>query len=322
MPTIDGILISQEDIMFERYQHTKDSFIKKVDGNILLYSNPDDEEINAIALNYGIDIHSLYSALDSEELSRFEIEKDYMVLIWKIPTTMKINELSSLNVITIGFFIKDNSILIISPEELAYIHEKVYNSMDCLFDVLFHFQRHTIKHFTEHLKIIKIISQEIQNKINKSIETRHLLQMFNLSEKLIYYMHAIESNTSTLAKLRTFLKNNNHQANFDFLNDIIIDHTQAKKQAEIYTEVFAGLMDARASIVNNNMNILIKNLTKINVIFLPLNLIAGILGMSEYSMMTQGLPWYISYGFFSLAIVCIGVLLGFVVNKYDERWRR
>lgn len=195
-------------------------------------------------------------------------------------------------------------------------------NLKSLFDVLFHFQHHTIKHFAEHLKIIKMISKEIQNKINKSIETKHLVQMFNLSEKLIYYLHAIDSNIASLEKLRLYLKNSNQHANFDFLNDIIIDHEQAKKQAEIYTEVFAGLMDARGSIVNNNMNILIKNLTKINVIFLPLNLIAGIFGMSEYSMMTQGVPWYISYGFFAIAIMCTSLLLSFLLNKYDERWRR
>lgn len=308
--------------MLERYEFTKDSFVKKFDGTILLYSNPNDEEINNIALNYSIDIHSLYSALDTEELSRFEIEKDYLVLIWKIPTSMTINELSSLNVITIGFFIKDSTMIIISPENLTYIHEKVQNQIQSLFDVLFHFQHHTIKHFTEHLKIIKMISKEIQNKINKSIETKHLVQMFNLSEKLIYYLHAIDTNITSLEKLRSYLMNNNQRANFDFLNDIIIDHQQAKKQAEIYTEVFAGLMDARGSIVNNNMNILIKNLTKINVIFLPLNLIAGIFGMSEYSMMTQGIPWYISYGFFAILIMCASLLLSVLLNKYDERWRR
>ena len=307
--------------MFERYDFTKESFIKKVDGPIILYTNPDDEEINTIALEYGIDIHSLYSALDTEELSRFEIEKDYMVFIWKIPTSMKINELSSLNVITIGFFIKDSTLIVISPEKITYMNEKIHSKFNSLFDVLFHFQRHTIKHFTEHLKIIKLISYEIQNKINKSIETKHLLQMFNLSEKLIYYLHAIESNISSLKKFKLHLKKYAIKVDFDFLNDILIDHEQAKKQAEIYTKVFAGLMDARGNIVNNNMNILIKNLTKINVIFLPLNLLAGIFGMSEFTMMTQHIPWYISFGFFGLALICIGILLSYILNRYDERWR-
>ncbi|HOJ29429.1 MAG TPA: magnesium transporter CorA family protein [Spirochaetota bacterium] len=308
--------------MVQRYKFINENFLQNDCGNIVVYSNPNESEISTIASDFGIDIHSVHSALDIDELSRFEIEKDYIVLIWKIPTNMKINELSSLNVITIGFFIKDSTMIIISPETLTYIHEKVHNQIESLFDALFHFQHHTIKHFTEHLKIIKMISKEIQNKINKSIETKHLVQMFNLSEKLIYYLHAIDTNITSLEKLRSYLITNNQRVNFDFLNDIIIDHHQAKKQAEIYTEVFAGLMDARGSIVNNNMNILIKNLTKINVIFLPLNLIAGIFGMSEYSMMTQGIPWYISYGFFAILIMFVSLLLSLLLNKYDERWRR
>ena len=67
-------------------------------------------------------------------------------------------------------------------------------------------------------------------------------------------------------------------------------------------------MDARGSIVNNNMNQLIKNLTIINIIFLPLNVIAGIGGMSEYSAITQGVPMWLSYGIFSLGLVAVGWL--------------
>ena len=73
------------------------------------------------------------------------------------------------------------------------------------------------------------------------------------------------------------------------------------RQADIYSSVLSGLMDARGTIVNNNMNVLLKNLTLINIVFLPLNLIASIGGMSEWSMMTQGLDWRISYSLFSSA---------------------
>jgi magnesium transporter len=74
----------------------------------------------------------------------------------------------------------------------------------------------------------------------------------------------------------------------------------------IDTTVMSGLMDARGSIINNNMNVLLKNLTIINVVFLPLSLIAGIGGMSEYSAMTRGLDWRIAYGLFILLMLAMG----------------
>lgn len=83
-------------------------------------------------------------------------------------------------------------------------------------------------------------------------------------------------------------------------------------------------MDARGTIVNNNMNVLLKNLTLINVIFLPLNLIAGVLGMSEFSMMTSGLDWRLSYALFVAAMALLSWITWRVLVRVSdpERVRR
>ncbi len=79
-------------------------------------------------------------------------------------------------------------------------------------------------------------------------------------------------------------------------------------------------MDARGTIVNNNMNVLLKNLTLINIIFLPLNLIASIGGMSEFSVMTQGIDWRISYSLFTLGMLFFGWLTWLLVIRIIERY--
>ena len=120
------------------------------------------------------------------------------------------------------------------------------------------------------------------------MENRYLLQMFALSESLIYYQNAIEANGTVLVKLTARaerLASTKHQE--DFLDHIVLENKQCARQAQIYSSVLSGLMDARGSIINNNMNVLLRNLTLINVVFLPLNLIAGIGGMSEFAMMTR-----------------------------------
>jgi magnesium transporter len=78
-------------------------------------------------------------------------------------------------------------------------------------------------------------------------------------------------------------------------------------------------MDARGTIVNNNMNVLLKNLTLINIVFLPLNLIASIGGMSEWSMMTQVLDWRVSYFLFSVGMVALGWITWLLMKKLVER---
>ncbi len=169
------------------------------------------------------------------------------------------------------------------------------------------FLNNSIKHYLEHIKAIRLISREIQVKINTSMENEYLIQMFNLSESLIYYINAISSNQSVLIKLRNHFEKLNIMPEIaELLEDISIENNQCSKQAEIYSSVLSGLMDARGNIINNNMNVLLKNLTIINIIFLPLNLLASIGGMSEYSMMTLGIDWRVSYGIFLFAMVIIG----------------
>jgi magnesium transporter len=77
-------------------------------------------------------------------------------------------------------------------------------------------------------------------------------------------------------------------------------------------------MDARASIVNNNLSVLIKRLTIINVVFLPLNFLAGMGGMSEFSMMTAGIPWHFAYPAFAGAMVVIALITYTVVRRLSR----
>jgi magnesium transporter len=80
-------------------------------------------------------------------------------------------------------------------------------------------------------------------------------------------------------------------------------------------------MDARASIVSNNLNVLMKHLTVINVVFMPLNVIAGVGGMSEFTMMTQahGIPWPVAYGFFMGALIILGWGTYAVLRIFERR---
>jgi magnesium transporter len=163
------------------------------------------------------------------------------------------------------------------------------------------------------------MSLELERKITSSLENKYLIQMFNLSESLVYYLNAISMNNTVLIKLR----NNAEKMGFnteeiEFIDDLIIENNQCYKQAEIYSTVLGGLMDARGNLINNNMNILLKRLTIINVIFLPLNLIASIGGMSEFSMMTNGMPWQISYSLFALGMLVIGGITAIMLNRMSK----
>lgn len=145
--------------------------------------------------------------------------------------------------------------------------------------------------------------------------------MFNLSESLIYYLNALEANASALSKLRANVERIGFsKEEQEMLDDIMIEHQQCSKQTQIYSSVLSGLMDARGNIINNNMNIFLKNLTLINVVFLPLNLIAGIGGMSEYTRVTEGvIDWRLAYSLFLVGMIVLGLLTWILLVKQVNR---
>jgi magnesium transporter len=81
------------------------------------------------------------------------------------------------------------------------------------------------------------------------------------------------------------------------------------------------LMDASVGFININQNKVIKRLTTVSVIFLPLNVLAGIGGMSEYTMMTEGIPWTISYSIFTLGLIIVGWLTFVILQLLENRER-
>ena len=105
----------------------------------------------------------------------------------------------------------------------------------------------------------------------------------------------------------------------EFVDDLAIENAQCLEQAQVYANVITGLMDARASIVSNNLNVLMKRLTVINVVFMPLNIIAGIGGMSEFSMMTEGIPWPVAYAVFIVFLVLAGYVTYWILQSFEKK---
>ena len=156
--------------------------------------------------------------------------------------------------------------------------------------------------------------------MNSSMENKYLIQMFSLSESLIYYQSSLTLNYDAVSKLYNYSERSKFtDITITALENLKIENEQALKQAEIYSEIFSGLMDARASIVNNNMSQLMKKLTIINIIFLPLNLIAGIFGMSEFTAMTGHSNKFLSYTLFVIVLLFIGVLTYKILDRLEHK---
>jgi len=304
--------------MVKKFNIQNSTLIETEDENcrVIIYICPEQEQIEEISKKYDIDKHTVDSALDPDEISRMELEGENLFIIWKRPKNYISTDNFLFGVSSIGLFYFNDKLIVVLPEDIPLLETKTQYQIIDVWDVVVNFLYNSIKHYLEHIKAIRLISREIQVKINTSMENEYLIQMFNLSESLIYYINAISSNQTVLIKLRNYFeKQTNIPERAELLEDISIENNQCYKQAEIHSLVLSGLMDARGNIINNNMNMLLKNLTIINIIFLPLNLLAGIGGMSEYSMMTGGIDWKITYGVFLFAMVILGWITYKLLNR-------
>jgi magnesium transporter len=231
-----------------------------------VYIAPTETERRHLIDTLKLDEHTLNSALDPDELSRLEFEPEHIAMIFKRPKNYSAEDAFLFKVASTGLFLFKDCLIIVMAEDAPIFEGKIFARVLSLPEVILRLIYRSIFHFLEHLKVINMISAELEMQINTAMENKHLLNLFTLEKSLVYYLNAITSNALLCEKL----KNNAAKIGFtpeniEFLDDTIIENTQCHRQAEIYSHVLAGLMDARASIVSNNLNVLMKTLNVITI---------------------------------------------------------
>lgn len=308
--------------MLKRYQFGAAGIVESGEDSapLLLFVAPDDAERAMLRDQFGLAEYDLASTLDPDEAPRAEAVGKGALLIWKVPESARIETAVEFGVHSLGLILAGERLAFVLDQPRFSFGEREFRNAHDVRDVMLGFLLHGIRHYVGHLRVIKQLGVELERKITASNENSYLLQMFALSESLVYYLDAIEGDGAVLQKLRAVAGSLGwERRQLELLDDVILENGQAARQANIYSTILSGLMDARGTIVNNNMSVLLKNLTMINIIFLPLNLIASIGGMSEWTMMTQGVDWRISYALFLMGMVLFGWLTLTVVRKVIDR---
>ena len=236
------------------------------ESDILVCYNPGDIEKKLLVEKFNIDEHTLTSALDPDELSRIEFEPDHVAIIYKRPKNYSGKEQLLFRVASAGLFLFSNKLLVVLGEEIPLFDGKQFTRVGSLADVMLKVIYRSIFHFLEHLRVINMISDELETKINASMDNKHIINLFALEKSLVYYLNAINSNAVVIEKLKNYhVKMNFSQDEVEFLDDMLVENLQCYKQAEIYSNILASLMDARASIIGNNLNVIMKTLTIITI---------------------------------------------------------
>lgn len=297
--------------------------VPESEATVFYYTSPTKEDQAELGARWPIDHHSLEAAVDPDEVPRVEFVGKDLSLFWKRPTSVRQDKRILFNVSSMGVFIRGNHMIVVVSDDHYPLGSSEFAEASTFASFLLRMLHHTVQHYFEHLKVIKMISRELQAKLESSMDNKLMLNMFSLGESLTYYLNALESDAAVLRKiLSNPEKLDLTKTDVDFLEDLQIDHEQCRKLTEIYDSVLDSMVAARSGVMNNNMNVLLKNLTIINLVFLPLNLLAGVGGMSEYTSLLGGLNKGLGYALAMMGLTVIGIATWWLLSRYVDGFNR
>ncbi|MEW6359056.1 MAG: magnesium transporter CorA family protein [Planctomycetota bacterium] len=249
--------------------------------SVTVFSKPTEEEKRHILEDLKIDEHNLTSSLDPDELSRVEFDPEHVVAIYSVPKNYSAADEFLFKGGTVGAFLFKDRLVVITTEDPVIFETINVGRASTHTALLLKLILAAIIHFRGHLKVVAAIADEVQEKINRAMENRYLIHLFTIEKSLVYYLNFIHSNGLLLEKM----KNNAARIgltpeDMEALDDIIIENAQCLKQAEIHSNIIASLMDARASIVANNLNVIMRNLMIITLAVMVPSLVVALFSMN------------------------------------------
>ncbi len=278
---------------------------------------PTNEEINFLVNRFDVPIGFLNDTEDAEERPRIEFEDEWYFIIIRIPIKVLDNGSASYSTVPLGIIWKDDVFVSISQyrndmvtDFVEYANRKkiaVNNFLDL-------FLRLFLSSSVWFQKYLKQLNQQIRNvehELEKSIQNTELQSLLKIEKSLVLFTTSLKGNDILLTKLKInrLLRN---QFDEELFEDAEIELKQAEETTKIYSDILSGMMDAYASVISNNLNVVMKRLTSISIILMIPTLISSFFGMNLVNFMEKS-----SYAFISVAI--ISFLISFFSYRYFRR---
>jgi len=292
------------------------------ESTISLFVAPTEEERLYLTRTLGIDEYSLQSALDPYEPARLKFEPGHTELFIKRPKRYSSQDNFLFKVESLGLFLFADKLVILLDYEIPLFETREFASVGSLQDAVLKIIFSAVMHFEEHIKVISMVSDELERQINTSMQNRQLISMFTLEKSLVFYLNAIGSNGRVIEKIRSnTAKFGLSPENLELLDDLTNENAQCLEMVQIYSQVLSSLMDARASLISNNLNIMMKNLNALVISVAVPSFFAGMGGMSEFSNMIGFSHWKFGYAFFFCGMLLIGVGTFFIIKWIERFWK-
>jgi magnesium transporter len=247
------------------------------------------EELSDVASQFDIPLDFLTDSLDVDERSRYEREEEVRLIVVNTPILNDIDRENEPIYVTVPIGIiltPDFTITITSHENPVlelFLDNKIKN-FNPVNESLFVLQilEQNVYRFLSCLKKLNLKRNLIEKELYDSSRSKELKQLLSIEKSLVYFVNTLSSNELMKMKMKRsdFLGIRSNEDYADLFEDIIIDNSQALEMANVYTNILNGTMEAYASIISNNLNVVIQRLTLITIILMVPTLVASLYGMN------------------------------------------
>ncbi|MEA4854745.1 MAG: magnesium transporter CorA family protein [Christensenella sp.] len=282
--------------------------------------DPTEAEVVFVRDTLHIEDEFIRAALDSEETVRIDAEDDQTLVLVDIPVVTPERNSFVYTTLPMGIIITAENIITVCLEETSILEDFWNQNIRGGFDTckktrfLLQILYKNASKYLQYLRQIDKASTQVENALHQSMKNSELIQMLKLEKSLVYFSTSLKSNEMVLEKMLRSKVIRSYPDDMDLLEDVIVENKQAIEMGTIYRDILSGTMDAFASVISNNLNIVMKILTSLTIIIAIPSLFAALWGMN-----VGGIPFATDpFGFWwviAVAIAGTGIAVYFLWKK-------
>lgn len=309
--------------MISIYKTYEDGKLKKINkiesGCWINVVAPTKYELEIISNSTNTSLQFLNAALDKEETSRLETDDGTLIIV-DIPFAEEDNDKNIFyNTYPLAIIYKNDKIITVCLKESRvlshFINQKVnsfctFKKLRFIFQILYRIANF----YLIYLREIDRKSVLIEKRLHKSMKNKELIELLELEKSLVYFSTSLKANELTLEKILRVSNIEMYEDDKDILEDVIIENKQAIEMCSIYSNILSGTMDAFASVISNNLNIVMKFLAAITIVMAIPNMVSGLFGMN---VKVPFMNLYNGFWYILLIIAIISSLVTWILVKTD-----
>lgn len=279
---------------------------------------PEDEEVQYLLDFCKIPPELLRSALDDEESSHIDSEDGTTLIIIDVPVVERIARRITYSTMPIGIMITDKNVITVSIKDntiLSEFSEGVVRNVRT--DYKTHFVLHIMlkmaTKYLQYLKQIDKISSRIERELRRSAKNKELHQLLDIEKSLVYFSSSLKSDELTLEKIMRGKYLKLYEEDQDLLEDVLIEIKQAVDMAAIHLNILTNTMDVFASIISNNLNVIMKIQASLTLLVSVPTVISGFYGMNIIGGLPLDRLWW-----FPVALSGVLMLVMYIILKKKD----